>query len=150
MKKNVLYRVTTGDLLIKKGIPFCKNRFPDINYPLLDFFHRDSSLFPVSINSSVINSIMEKLWEAIDPYLAQTVNFYFHWTLKEKKLANNHNKQVPLQIPGRKHYNKDWNMFQVNSRGTGMVFLDAVLVLFVNFEHILQLLLVFLILALSR
>ena len=78
MKKNVFYRVTTGNLLIEKGIPFCKNRFPDINYPLLDFFHCDSSLFPVSINSSVINSIMEKLWEDIDPYLAQTVNFSFH------------------------------------------------------------------------
>ena len=47
-------------------------------YPLQDLFHRDSSLFPVSINSSVTNSIMEKLWEAIDPYLAQTVNFSFH------------------------------------------------------------------------
>ena len=78
MKKNVFYRVTTGDLLIEKGIPFCKNRFLDINYPLLHFFHRDSSLYPVSINSSVINSIMEKLGEAIDPYLAQTVIFSFH------------------------------------------------------------------------
>ena len=65
-------------------------------YRLLDFFNRDSSLFPVSINSSVTSSIMGKLWEAIDPYLAQTVIFSFHRTLKEKKLTNNRKKKVPL------------------------------------------------------
>ena len=30
VKKNVFYRVTVGDLLIEKGIPFCQNQFPDI------------------------------------------------------------------------------------------------------------------------
>ena len=77
VKKNAFYRVTKGDLLIEKGIRFCKSQLPDVNLYLI-FFTRDNSLFPVSIESSVANLIMEKLWEAIDPDLAQTVTFSFH------------------------------------------------------------------------
>ena len=35
MKKNAFYRVTKGDLLLSKGTPFCKNKFPDINFHLI-------------------------------------------------------------------------------------------------------------------
>ena len=35
MKKNVFYRVTEGDLLIEKGIHFCKNQLPDVNLYLI-------------------------------------------------------------------------------------------------------------------
>ena len=40
-------------------------------------------------------------------------------------------------------------MFQVNSTGTRMMFLDAALLSFINFEHILQFFLVFLMLTLN-
>ena len=76
VKKNVFYRVTKGDLLIEKEIHFCKNQLPDVNLYLI--FSLVISLFPVSINSCVVNLIMEKLWEALDPDLVQTVIFSFH------------------------------------------------------------------------
>ena len=72
MKKNVFYRVTNGDLLIEKVIPFFKNQLPDINLYLIF-----SLVITVSINSSVTNLIMEKLWEPIDPDPTQTVTFSF-------------------------------------------------------------------------
>ena len=74
MKKNVFYRLTKGDFLIERGIPFCKNQLPDVNLylifsPVITFYFQ--SLF----SSSVANLMMAKLWEAIDPDLAQTVTF---------------------------------------------------------------------------
>ena len=42
---------------------------------------------------------MEKLWEAIDPDLAQTakIKFFFQSILKQKKLTNNYIKHLPVQ-----------------------------------------------------
>ena len=34
-EKYVFYRVSKGDLLLNKGIPFCKNQFPDIDLHLI-------------------------------------------------------------------------------------------------------------------
>ena len=44
VKKNVFYRVTKGDFLIAKGIPFCKNQFPDVN---LYFQPQLAALLPI-------------------------------------------------------------------------------------------------------
>ena len=35
VKKNAFYRVTKGDLLIEKGIRFCKSQLPDVNLYLI-------------------------------------------------------------------------------------------------------------------
>ena len=80
MKKKVFYRETKGDLVIEKRRP----KFPDL---IFTFFHRDNGG----------NLIMGKLWKAVDPAVAHTVTFSFHWTLKQNRLTNNHIKHVPVQ-----------------------------------------------------
>ena len=90
MKKKVFYRETKGDLVIEKRRP----KFPDL---IFTFFHSDNGLILVTINSSVGNLIMGKLWKAVDPAVAHTVTFSFHWTLKQNRLTNNHIKHVPVQ-----------------------------------------------------
>ena len=73
MKKNLFYRVTTDDLLLDKGTQFWKDQFPNINLHLI-FSIGIKVNFKSLLTASLL--IMERLWEAIDPDLPQTVTFF--------------------------------------------------------------------------
>ena len=74
------------------------------------------------------------------------MTFLFPWTLKQKKPKNDHINLYLFKALGGNTGTK----FKVNTRDTRMMFIDAVLTPFINFEPISELALVFLILALNR